>query len=429
MVKYNVTIREEPFGAYVHLREGAQVRIVSPAEEVISGFLEEPSELINEIFEISPSPMDTVDIRVITPSKTPVFSLSAPYDVSVDVTNICNLSCKHCYASALHSGKHAGFMDLVRILSKLDSVGVTHLAITGGEPFLHPELDRIIRYIYLSTKLNFTVLTNGTIFREDVIDLLSKVKEVGGLFISLDDVDSESHDEFRGTPGAWERTVDFINRINKTEIPFIIGTVIHRHNRDRLEEIIKFSKDLGADGIHFMVFTPAGRASKVFETYGINKHEVQKIQLQLEHLVEKYSTDTFKVMLDDFGYTFTWEKHPDSFSTLKELNLAGVCAAGRTILHVDNSGNVYPCSLFLGHKEFIAGNLLKQEFYDIWLNSEVLNKFRSERIDALKNTSCSKCKFFNICKGGCAYNSYAFYGTITREDPLCPHIEKIQMDN
>ncbi|AMQ18162.1 radical SAM/SPASM domain-containing protein [Thermococcus peptonophilus] len=427
MVTYNVTIREEPFGAYVHLREGAQVRIVSPAEEVISGFLEEPSELINEIFEISPSPKDTVNIRVITPSKTPVFSLSAPYDVSVDVTNICNLSCKHCYASALHSGKHAGFMDLVRILSKLDSVGVTHLAITGGEPFLHPELDRIIRYIYLSTKLNFTVLTNGTIFREDVIDLLSKVKEVGGLFISLDDVDSESHDEFRGTPGAWERTVDFINRINKTEIPFIIGTVIHRHNRDRLGEIIKFSKDLGADGIHFMVFTPAGRASKVFETYGINKHEVQKIQLQLEHLVERYSTDTFKVMLDDFGYTFTWEKHPDSFSTLKELNLAGVCAAGRTILHVDNSGNVYPCSLFLGHKEFIAGNLLKQEFYDIWLNSEVLNNFRSKRIDALKNTSCSKCKFFNICKGGCAYNSYAFYGTIFKEDPLCPHIEKIQM--
>ncbi|WP_054841602.1 hypothetical protein [Thermococcus peptonophilus] len=81
MVTYNVTIREEPFGAYVHLREGAQVRIVSPpAEEVISGFLEEPSELINEIFEISPSPKDTVNIRVITPpSKTPpVFSLSAP---------------------------------------------------------------------------------------------------------------------------------------------------------------------------------------------------------------------------------------------------------------------------------------------------------------------------------------------------------------
>ncbi|WP_234394485.1 radical SAM protein [Thermococcus piezophilus] len=126
------------------------------------------------------------------------------------MTNACNLSYHHCYASALHRGKHARFMDLVRILSKLDSAGATHLAITGGEPFLHPELERIIRYIYLSTKLNFTVLTNGAIFREEVINLLSKVREVGGLFISLDDVDSENHNEFRGTPGAWEQTGESI---------------------------------------------------------------------------------------------------------------------------------------------------------------------------------------------------------------------------
>lgn len=91
------------------------------------------------------------------------------------------------------------------------------------------------------------------------------------------------------------------------------------------------------------------------------------MKYQLGRLVEKYSTDMFKVMLGDFGYTFTWEKHPDSFSTLKELNLAGVCAARRT-LHLDNSGNVYLCSLFLGHKEFIAGNLIKQDFYDFWVN-------------------------------------------------------------
>lgn len=430
MAVYNITVREEPFGAYVHLREGAQVRIVSPVEDVVSGFLEDPYSMVEEIFEVLPNSGDSINIRTLAPHKTPIFSLSAPYDVSVDITNVCNLSCQHCYAGALHQGEHISFMDLVRIVSKLDLSGVTHLAITGGEPFLHPYLDKIIKYIYASTKLNFTILTNGTIFRKDVINFLSKdkVKDVGGLFISLDDVESEIHDEFRGTDGAWERTVKFINKINKTTIPFIIGTVIHRHNKDRLEEIIKFSRDLGADGVHFMVFTPAGRASKVFEKYSLDKHEIQEIQHKLERLVDKYSTDTFKVMLDDFGYTFTWEKHPDSFSTLRELNLAGVCAAGRTILHIDNFGNVYPCSLFLGHKEFISGNLIKQDFYDIWINSNVLNMFRSSRIGSLETTQCSKCKFFNICKGGCAYNSYAFYGTIEREDPLCPHIEKLQMN-
>ncbi|ANF22086.1 hypothetical protein [Thermococcus piezophilus] len=60
-MKYNVTIREEPFGVYVHLREGAQVRIVSPVEEVVSGFLEEPSDMMEEIFEVSLSSMDTVE--------------------------------------------------------------------------------------------------------------------------------------------------------------------------------------------------------------------------------------------------------------------------------------------------------------------------------------------------------------------------------
>lgn len=427
---YNITVREEPFGAYVHLREGAQVRIVSPIEDVVLGFLEDPYSMMEEVFEVSPNSEDFINVRTINPPKTPVFSLSAPYDVSVDITNVCNLACQHCYATALHQGEHINFINLVRILSKLDSAGVTHLAITGGEPFLHPDLDKIIKYVYTSTKLNFTILTNGTVFRDDVINFLSKdkVRDVGGLFISLDDTESEIHDEFRGTKGAWELTVEFIHKINNTTIPFIIGTVIHKYNKDRLEEIIKFSRDIGADGVHFMVFTPAGRASKVFDKYGLDKHEVQKIQHKLEQLVDRYSTDTFKVMIDDFGYTFTWEKHPDSFNTLKELNLAGVCAAGRTILHVDNFGNVYPCSLFLGHKEFISGNLIKQDFYDIWINSDVLNTFRSTRVESLEATSCSKCEFFKICKGGCAYNSYAFYGTIEREDPLCPHIEKLQVN-
>jgi len=85
--------------------------------------------------------------------------------------------------------------------------------------------------------------------------------------------------------------------------------------------------------------------NKIGSINKINKTEIPFMKYQLERLVEKYSTDTFKVMLGDFGYTFTWEKHPDSFSTLKELNLAGVCAAERT-LHLDSSGNVYPCSLF-----------------------------------------------------------------------------------
>ncbi len=88
-------------------------------------------------------------------------------------TSSCNLRCQWCDTPYTSWKPEKNLMSIEKIVSVLENYNqVSHVVITGGEPFLQKDLGILIRSIRSLDKI-ITVETNGTIFKPIEVDLLS----------------------------------------------------------------------------------------------------------------------------------------------------------------------------------------------------------------------------------------------------------------
>jgi radical SAM protein with 4Fe4S-binding SPASM domain len=102
-------------------------------------------------------------------------------------TNVCNRNCPYCFAkektgnfsedmnSGLEKSNYISFDNLVKFLDFLDVTNEKYFSVLGGEPILHPEFGKFIRYS-LSRNFAITVFTNG-MMRESVLDDIEKLRK------------------------------------------------------------------------------------------------------------------------------------------------------------------------------------------------------------------------------------------------------------
>jgi pyruvate-formate lyase-activating enzyme len=102
-------------------------------------------------------------------------------------------------------------------------MGVREIYFTGGEPFLHSEIEAIVEDTLASAPV--TVLTNGTLFTTTRIGWLAELTRTSRyaleLRVSLDGVDDASHDAFRGA-GAWRRALDGLRALRAAGLEPIV---------------------------------------------------------------------------------------------------------------------------------------------------------------------------------------------------------------
>jgi len=110
--------------------------------------------------------------------------------------------------------------------------------LTGGEPFLHPDIFRIVK---LSKEMGFRIHipTNGKLLNENTI---RKIKSTGVdlLTVSLDHFEEFVHDKIRNSPGSFKMALKGIEKCKKAGINVVVTTVINKFNVHRIEEHVKF---------------------------------------------------------------------------------------------------------------------------------------------------------------------------------------------
>jgi pyruvate-formate lyase-activating enzyme len=122
----------------------------------------------------------------------------------------CNLQCDYCCVrSSPTAPRRALGLDAVRrIAAEAPPLGVRAFFVTGGEPFLLPDIDDVLRT--LAEAAPVTLLTNGMLFRGPRLDKLKRLpRDRVVLQISLDSPTPDLHDRHRG-PGAWARATEGI---------------------------------------------------------------------------------------------------------------------------------------------------------------------------------------------------------------------------
>src|SRR5215831_7835409 len=118
----------------------------------------------------------------------------------------CNLSCDYCCvrSSPKTSRRALGIERVRRIAVEAAELGVSEIFLTGGEPFMLPDIDEIIAACAAAAPT--TVLTNGMLFaRSRLATLHSLPRDRVTLQISLDSPTPERHESHRGK-GTWARS-------------------------------------------------------------------------------------------------------------------------------------------------------------------------------------------------------------------------------
>lgn len=153
---------------------------------------------------------------------------------TIELTNICNFKCKHCYLS----DSEKNFLDtsfVKRILDELKDLGCVMLLLTGGEPFLHPDFIDI--YIYAKKKgFIITVYTNGSYLNKDNIEIFKKYKPYL-IEISLYGIDSKSYSNFTQVDDSFTKVKNALNLLNDNNINFRLKTMLIKHTYPYIDEM------------------------------------------------------------------------------------------------------------------------------------------------------------------------------------------------
>lgn len=314
------------------------------------------------------------------------------------LTEGCNLACRHCWINPpLDSEEnHHAFLSVELIQKAVKEgkpLGLDTIKLTGGEPLMHPQIVDIIN-IASSENLKLTIETNGTLITDSFI---SAVKNHSDAFVavSLDSARSEVHDAFRGIPGAFNKTVSGIQKLVEANIkPQIICSLIPENLND-IEEIVKFSKELGASSFKLNIIQPTSRGDLMYQRG--ESVSLPDILAVYKDLTERLAPELDMMMYPDV---------PIAFKPLGILNRdgGGRCAV-KHIIGVLATGQYALCGIGTCVEELVFGEVGVHFLKDIWENNSVIKEIRNELPDNLEGI-CGRCMLKNACMGACIAQNY-----------------------
>ena len=342
--------------------------------------------------------------------------IKPPRLIAWELTNACNLACIHCRASAIKDpapdelstteAKH--FVDELIEYKPI-------IILTGGEPLLRSDVYDIAQYAS-GHGLRVVLATNGTLLTPDIARHL---KEVGiqRVSISIDGSTKETHDIFRGEPGAFDGAMCGINMLKNEGISFQINTTITKRNLTQIPNIYDLALELGASALHIFLLVPTGRGEEI-ESEEIPPQEYERVlnwfydksrtsRIQLKATCAPHYFRIMRQRAKAEGIKITRETHGLEAMTKGCLGGSGFC-------FVSSIGNVYPC----GYLPALAGNIRQKPFKFIWEKSKVFNDLRDP---GMLKGKCGDCEYRAVC-GGCRARAYASTGDYLEEEPYCMYV-------
>ncbi len=330
--------------------------------------------------------------------------------LAVNLTQRCNLACSHCYldAQTLTQGD-ADELGTGEVKSLLDEVAVHHagamIVLTGGEPLFRHDLELIIRH-GSKAGLAMVVGTNGMLLTERRVQSLKQAGLMGA-GISVDSLDPDNHDSFRGYPGAWDKTMTGIENCRRLGLDFQIHFSITRRNAGELQEMISFSRACGARVLNIFFLICVGRGTVTddlpAEQYESLISEILAAQRQCNDLIIRpRCAPHFK--------RIAHQQHPDAdINRISGMEGDG-CIAATHYARVNYNGDVTVCPYI----DQAAGNIRTQSFTEIWREADDFVKLRNP----LLGGKCGRCEYQKLC-GGCRARPHAQGTGMLDSDPNC----------
>jgi radical SAM protein with 4Fe4S-binding SPASM domain len=332
--------------------------------------------------------------------------------LAINLTRRCNLACAHCYLDA--DTLRGGSPDELRaeeVQNVLDQVATrgsgTMVVLTGGEPLARRDLEAIIAH-GANRGLAMVVGSNGTLLTRRRVRSLRDAGALG-VGISVDSLEADYHDRFRGVPGAWQKTMAGIENCRLEGLDFQIHFSIGDANAHELSAMIAFCRatDARVLNVFFLVCTGRGEAMS-----DISPERYEEVLRELVEGQVRYPDLIIRARCAPHYKRVAFQCDPDSPLNRISGRDGDGCIAGIHYCRITPEGGVTACPYIADEQ----GSIRERAFLDIWDNSADFQRLRAPKLRG----KCGICEYRQLC-GGCRARPVALGNDLMDADPVCAY--------
>ncbi len=273
---------------------------------------------------------------------------AVPFTVLISPTMRCNLDCVGCYAGNYSKKDDMSFETLDRIITEGKAMGTAVFTFLGGEPFVYPDLFKILKK---HNDAYFQVYTNSTMINKSVVD---KLQELGNVLpvISIEGWEKET-DERRGK-GIYKKILQVTKMLREKKMPFGFSVAVTNKNVNVImsDKFVDFLVKEGGLLCWYFLYMPVGKNPdlKLMPT-----PEQRLYMLKRDNEIRA----TKPIFIVDF-----WNDAP----------YVGGCIAGNKYVHITSKGDVEPCIF----THFAMDNIKNKSLKEV-MNSAYFKELRKRQ--------------------------------------------------
>lgn len=324
-----------------------------------------------------------------------------PLCLLAELTYRCPLKCPYC-SNPLELRRYRDELDPTtweRVFEEAAALGVVQVHFSGGEPLLRrdlPDLVKRARQLDLYTHLS----TGGTLADDAAFERLRSAG-LDAVQISLLDTRQSENDWLAGA-ASFDKKRRAVEAALRLEFPVTLNVVLHRHNLDRIGEIIELAVQWRVNRLELAHVQYVGWAFRNRAALLPTREQVDRAgavvaaargrlheQLEIIHVLPDYFQQYPKACLHGWGQAF---------------------------LTVAPDGAVLPCQAAREIPGLAFPNVRDAALADAWYESPVFQRFRGESWMA---EPCRSCERREVDFGGCRCQAFLLTGDITATDPVC----------
>ncbi|MGD1873316.1 MAG: pyrroloquinoline quinone biosynthesis protein PqqE [Mastigocoleus sp.] len=330
-------------------------------------------------------------------------NIDRPLTLIAELTHRCPLRCPYCSNplnySEINKNQELPTQHWLDAINQAAKLGILQLGFTGGEPLLRKDLEVMVETA-ASTGMYTSLITAGTILTPQ---RAAKLKDCGldHIQISIQDSQAAQSDYIAGVV-SFEQKLTAAKLVKKLGFPLTINVVLHRHNLDRIADIIELCKTLQADRVELANTQYYGWALK-------NRTSLLPTPTQLERAQQATAIAAQKRYFP-MGIVYVL---PDYYEKYPKPCMGGW---GQKTIVISPSGDILPCQVAASISELSFTNIRDSNLEWTWFDSVAFNRFRGT--DWMEEP-CRSCSRKNTDFGGCRCQAFLLTGKSNATDPTC----------
>jgi uncharacterized protein len=348
-----------------------------------------------------------------------------PSAVYFNPTDRCNLDCSYCYIPSNMRRRGATMTpdQLIQALDILKKYFVRTLpkgtkpqiVFHGAEPMLAREA--VFRGIAAFERdFQFGVQTNGTLLDDEALRFLTS----RGIGIGLS-LDAHVDRIATRTRSRWDRSSVFDTVVAVMEKlhdypSFNVISTVTRENMQQLSAIVDF---FHSHRVPVCMLNPVRCTRQGARDIRPADHQLAKYYLKaLDRTYELFEETGRKLVVANFANVLVSIVAPSARRLMCDIS---PCGGGRCFFAVAASGDLFPCSEFVGVPEFRGGNLFADEIETV-LGSAPFKKVTGRRVEDID--PCKRCAVRHFCGSPCPAEAHEMNGGMDRPGAFCELYEE-----